>query len=547
MNLSIDFSLLPGYSKLFIDFINKVPFFCNSRFPSNNILLNSKEKLFEKSSNFLNRDELVKVIKSSMLDLNFTSTQKINLDNLGNNNSLAVVTGQQVGFLGGPLYTFYKIFGAINLAAQLSEQFKKELNFIPIFWVEDNDHDNLEASQSFLYDKNYSINKLFCSDSVKKEDRTCVSERVFEEDINFKIDSLSEILNNFQFKDEIIIKLKSIYQPGKKWNTAFTELINSWFAEYGLLIIHSSKAREEGLFAPLVQKEISQIGYTDSLINSANKILEKNGYHIQAKSSEINLFFHKNGKRYKIKKAITNDDSYEVNDKFYSKEELKNLAKTNPTLFSPNVLLRNVLQDYVLPSVAYIAGPSEIGYSAQILELYNYFGVEMPEILSRHSFTIVDNHFSNWLKKNSLLPEYFFRNYTNIEKELTTQITDKEITNIFENAKARITMEFTSLQDKISEIDKTLEASALAAKHKSIEQLDHLEKKVISAQKKKNTQLFEHYHQASNFFFQNETMQERYFTPINFIALFGEEKFKTMISDAVSKEADKHYYLMQNF
>ncbi|TAL67942.1 MAG: bacillithiol biosynthesis cysteine-adding enzyme BshC [Bacteroidetes bacterium] len=536
-----EFDKLPGFSKLFCDYINHNPFF-DERFPSNKLLNDNSIYLKSISDNYKNRNSIKSIIEKSTNNIELNNKQKENLEKLGQPDTLTVVTGQQVGFLGGPLYTIIKIFTAINLANKLSNKYQ-DLNFIPVFWIEDNDHDNLEASQATIYNAEYELKHLSCMEGLSKEDRTCVSERKFDDSIFKAISNAIESLAESQFKESLINKLNTIYKPEIKWNDAFISLLNSWFADKGLLYIKASEARQSRLFRELILKELENIGKTKQIINDANQKIEKSGYHIQAKAYEVNVFIHENEKRYKIIKTKYDNLTFEYDSRLISLDELKQKAEKEPELFSPAVLMRPVFQDYILPTAVYIGGPSEIGYSTQIKELYDYFNVSMPAFLPRHSSTFINTQIQSFLEKQKIEPIYFTKQFDEIEKELNDILFDKEVEKVFEKARKQINDNYEEIQNVLSKIDATLIRTGASACHKSLENLLWLEKKVNSAQKRVNQLIYDKFRQISNYFFPEGTMQERMFSAINFMNEIGEEQILKMIDEFTKAEPERHYYL----
>ena len=538
---SYTFDKLPGFSKLFCDFIQNKPFF-DERFPGNKKIIEDASYLKNISEKYRNRKQIKSIIENSCLSIELNNLQKHNLEQLTKENTLTIVTGQQVGFLGGPLYTLIKISTAINLAEKMDQKYA-DLKFIPVFWIEDNDHDNLEASQATIFNTDYDISHLSCMEGLSKRERTCVSERKFDNSILITIHNLSLFLPEEKFKQEIIEKIKSFYKPHKFWNDSFIELLNSWFSNKGLLFIKASEARKSGLFNELILNELEYIGNTQQIINEANEKIEQNGYHIQAKAFEINVFLHEGSQRYKIDKSKADNSKYECGSNHFSIDELRNKAEKEPHLFSPAVLLRPVFQDFILPNAAYIGGPSEIGYSAQIKELYEYFNVSMPAFLPRHSASFIDNRILRFLEKQKLEPLYFTMKFIEIEKDLKNNLFDKEIEKVFEKARGQIKDNYDEIMEVTSKIDATLIRTGVSACHKSLVNLDWLEKKINSAQKRVNQLIYGNYRQASNFFFPKGTMQERMFSAINFMSVVGEEQFIKMIDELTKEKGDKHYFV----
>jgi bacillithiol biosynthesis cysteine-adding enzyme BshC len=496
---------LPGFSKLFCDFIDGNEFFDN-RFPFNKKLTDT-DALNTMANKFSGRAELSLLIQSSMNSIELNYKQKENLEAIANRKSLAIVTGQQAGFLGGPLYTLLKAKTAINKAT--------ELQFVPVFWVEDNDHDNLEASQAVVYDRDYKVRHIFCESEPQKNDRTCVAYKKYNDYIKIALDEIESCLPLNDYAQKVIEQLRKIYVPGKRWGIAFIELVNLWLADSGILFVSATKAREMGLFASLASKEIENLGKSTEIIKSANEKLEAAGYHIQAKSLPINLFLHNADKRNKI---YFEENKFRIGEKIFSLGDLQMIAANDNTAFSPNVLLRPIFQDKVLPTAAYIGGPSEIGYCAQIHELYEYFGVSQPAILPRDSATIILPAIARFLEKNSLDASYFYRNYLEIETEVKKSINDNNINETFNSSKQSIDAIFESIDKIAASIDGGTSGAVGATKHKTMQLLSDLEKKINSAQTKKHSIIFNKYRQASNLIYPEGTHQERLISPISFMA-----------------------------
>ena len=299
----------------------------------NQQLFYSSEILSERADSFERRDVLCGAIKETMQNVVLSESQERNLKNLCNNKTLATITGQQVGFLGGPLYTLFKAMSAIRLAEQLENEYKTSnanLNFVPVFWIEDNDHDSLEASKISIIDSKNEPCDFYASSSKQSGDRKTVSNLELRNDIADEIEKLTSALPETPFKEELVQKIKHIYAPGKSWRDAFVELMQYILADTGILFLSASLLRRSGVWSDLVKKELESIGTSTSLVNLANTILDINGYHIQAKTSDINLFYHENGERLKIEENSNESQKYRIGEKEYHYKELRELAEEHP-------------------------------------------------------------------------------------------------------------------------------------------------------------------------------------------------------------------------
>lgn len=531
----IPYRNIPGFPRLFLDY-NEKSEFLESRFPGNNILssdknIESETELLEFAIKFDKRDNLIELINKSSSCFILNDIQQSNLELLAKDNTLCVVTGQQVGFLGGPLYTVFKAISAIDKAKKLSAKYPS-LNFVPVFWVEDNDHDGFEAAIIYLLDKEHKIFKTNCCPECQKNDRTIVGNRVFSDNITEIIDEIVSKLPTTEYTPEVVALLKDIYKPGELWSAAFIKFTNYLLGETGLLFARGSDALSMGLFDKLANKELSQDISSYSRINEANDLLSANGFDIQAKNTTINLFHHSG----KIREKVQTDElsgSMKIGESTYSREELTEMSVREIGSFSPNVLLRPVFQDSIIPNIAYVAGPAEIGYCAQIAEVYDFFGVRMPAFLPRHSLSVLDKKATRVLSKLQREIGFFHRNYQEILNEYTEAIKNDE-------TESKISILYKELEDLFDELgslaeaeDKSLIPSVQGAFLKSKQSIEVLHKKIISAQKRKHADTFAIIEFAANSLYPHSTLQERIFSPLNFLNSSGKTHFINTLIEAI--------------
>lgn len=535
---SIDFRELPGFSKLFCDFLDDESFF-DGRFPNNLQLFTDTDKLKQKAELFADRNRLVSIIRESMNCVVPDEQQERNLDLLNRNNALAVVTGQQVGFLGGPLYTLYKAYSAVSMAEKLHAIYK-ELEFVPIFWVEDNDDDLVESSRIFSIDKKDEVVLFDCHNNLEMPAKEMVAYKTFDEKILSILNDFYDSLPDSKYKEDAINLVSDIYKQGELWKDAFIKLVNTIMKDTGILFVSASKAIASGICKKLVIKEIKGQGETERIITKHNKELEQAGYHIQAKVSSCNLFFTEGTQRKKINFSAE-DNKYYINQKPKVSEELIKIAEDAPGLFSPNVLLRPIFQDYLLPTAVYIAGPSEIGYCAQIREVYEYFGVEMPAFVQRHSATLLDKKSLKALEKEGLF--FFLRRYEEIEKDTTESLiddaTESDIKTIIDN----INDKFDELRNLAVQTDKTLGLSVDAAKSKAEHLIINLTKKIAASRKKQYASVLDLYKHTSTIVYPKNSLQERMITPLYFIGRFGLQNLRDILRELTFNSSKQHNLL----
>lgn len=543
MLYSYPFSSLTGFSKLFVDFFDSEASFFSERFPSNSSLLSSESFVERRAKNFKQRKQLLELIHNSCKEISFSKEQILNFNSLSKDNTLVVVAGQQPGFLGGPLFILYKSLSAIYLSFKLKEIYPN-FNFVPIFWVEDNDHDSYESSQIYSLDtdSNNEVVHFFCCSDCKKTDRIPISEKTFNEGIEDVVNHFLAVSNGFEPNPELNNFIAEIYKMGKEWSSSFIKVLNYLLCENGILFIRSSVARKMGLFAPIITKEIDNSGQSNNLIESANTLIESYGYHIQAKTNTVNLFLHIGKERHKIL-WDSERHLYQIGNELLNYNELVLIARNKSTNFSPNVLLRPICQDWITPNIASIVGPSELGYSAQLKELYEWFEVDMPAIIPRHSLTILP---TSLFKNQASLPDvaFYLQPMSNIESILFQKLRNKEIQEVIDRSYRSIQHIFTTLKEAAISLDKSLEKSADSHCKKATNIMEDFERKLISAEKRRLFKEIEPHRNINSFVYPNGSLQERMITLLFPFSISTHKEFFKKTGEIFSQPNNAHYIIL---
>lgn len=534
---SIPFRSLKGFSSLFCDFIDKKEFIL-SRFPHHDHNTQSEEELLHAASQF-SRTNLSAAMNLTMSHADITEKQKNNLTFMQSGNSLAIVTGQQVGFLGGPLYTFYKIATAISVAESLTSQ-HKNLNFVPVFWIEDNDHDKQEAATAFLSDKTGQPTQFMCPSDEKNPTNTTVSSLTLSDSISTVLNAIEEQLPESDFAKEFINSLRQSYTIGAEWSTSFIGLLQKWFGNKGLLFIRSSDARRSGSFKDIILRELSSPDMTLSAVLKANELLLRNGYQPQAKPSSVNLFYHSGMVRTKI---TTDNGIYSAGDTKWTKAELTQEATDFPERFSPNVLLRSLCQDSLLPTYAYIAGPGEIAYLAQLAECYEQFGIRMPMIMPRHSATFLFANHQRLLEKSDKTLEFYLRPIAEIEQDLSADLDDGVLASLQTETNEAITKALHPIGEFAKQTDASLTGSFGSTQKAVQDSVETLLKKIKAAQKRQQQTVFDRTRTLTSFLFPEAKLQERVYGIGALLTKTTEQSFFEALDLLTSMPTDKHYII----
>lgn len=529
-----------GFSRLFVDFIASGERI-QSRFQANAALSDTTNTfasvLASEAASREYRAQVIEAIEATMHQIQRTPAQERNIQALLQSHTLTVTTGQQVGLLGGALYTMLKGWTAVATAQNLAKA-HTTLQFVPIFWVEDNDHDIDEISRISLINTQGDAYTLQASWNLKPE-RTAAADVVYDETIEATITEAIEALPNSEHSHSVAELLRTTYTSGTPVVAAFVSILQAALGEAGILFVSAAELRKRGLFKTIVKKELETTGASAQLVEQASTTLTSHGYHAQAQASAANLFLHTDGKRHKIN-AAEGDDTFQAGEIRYTHNELLKIAETEPHRFSPSVLLRPVVQDAVLPNVAYIGGPGEIAYLAQIQELYPHFGLTPTATLARHSATLLDNRTAQVCEKLGVPAEFFFRRYAEIEQDIMHQQENKALVSALDSTKATIEQAFTDLLPHITALDPTLAPTSDRMKHQALQGITDLEAKIRKAQKRLEETTLGKARKAASLLFPEGGLQERALPYLYFAAKVGFEALAGTMQELAKQEATAH-------
>jgi bacillithiol biosynthesis cysteine-adding enzyme BshC len=532
----ISYSEIPENTKLFLDYINnfdKVQKFYKYNFRDKESFISKFQQLKEYPREF--RAELSTIINSQYKDLAPSSKTLKNISLLKNKETLAIVTGQQLGVLGGPMYTFYKIITAIKLASHLSERFDS-YHFVPVFWLEGDDHDFDEVRMINILNDNNEIIKISYSDDTLEEElnRGSIGHLKFTDSISKFLNEFEAQLRDTEFKTQLMENLRNLYKEEKTFKDSFKELLFWLFDQYGLIIFDPQDARVKELLKPIFKKEVSNFrSHTENLVNTSAKLEEL--YHAQVKIRPINLFYNYDEGRYIIE-PFENEFRLKGKRKKFLIDELVALIDAEPDKFSPNVLLRPVCQDYLLPTAFYIGGPSEIAYFAQILPLYEFYNVDPAIIYPRSSATIVEKSVKTILDKFELELNDLFTDPNKLKNQIISTVSENNLENLFKNSKNKIDLVFDELKEKLFEIDKTLLEVNSKYRIKVLTYFDELNAKASEAQRKRYEITLRQIDKASLILYPNQILQERELNFFQFANKYSTEFLKKIFDDlAINK------------
>jgi bacillithiol synthase len=455
-----------------------------------------------------------------------------NIDLLGNENTVAVVTGQQVGICSGPLYTIYKTVTAIKLAEQLSAQFP-DYNFIPVFWVENEDHDFEEINKLNVLNpagEVQTIEYLFGGKPFERNPGP-VGSVVIDSFIDNFFDRLQAQLQESEFKLPLFTALRGYYRSGATLGVAFVGLMNQMFEDSGLVFLDPANVELKKILKPVFQKEIAGLSKTSQMVIDTSAGLEEH-YHAQVKAKSINLFMLHKGGRYLIEPR-ENDYSLKGTRQFFSKEELNNIVENSPELISPNVVLRPICQDAILPTLAYVGGPSEVAYFAQLKPVYEFFDVQMPVVYPRASVTIMEEKVKNILEKFQVDFTEIWSDIDPLLIRIAEQVSEVKVDVLFDQLHRRIHEAVAESRFGIQQIDPTLSGAIDSTLSRIESQLNVLKEKAQSAQQRRQEVTIKQIQKVAANIFPKSNFQEREFNVVYYMNKYGPDFVKWLSGEII--------------
>ncbi len=456
-----------------------------------------------------------------------------NIDLLGNDTTFAVVTGQQLGFFGGPLYTIYKAITTVKLANKLSQDYP-DYNFVPVFWLEGEDHDFDEINKTKYLNSNNELSVVEYLFGGKPLERNigATGNIIIDEHIEQFFLSIESTLPKTDYSLALFELMKGYYSKGNTFLKAFAGFFNHVYEDSGLIFINTNQPDFKKILSPLFVNEINSNSQASKLVIQKSVELEDH-YHAQIKAKALNLFmFHKGG-RHLIEPSDSGDYYLKNLRQRFTKDELLSVAVNNPELLSPNVVMRPLCQDTLLPTVSYVGGPGEIAYFAQLKPVYEYFNVVMPIIYPRASVTLIEEKIKKVLEKYSLEVEDLFGEIEPILSKVSEQVSEVKVDSLFESLNIRINEAVNEARFGIQQIDPTLNGSIDGMLLKFQQQFDVLKQKTQKAQQQKEEVSLKQIKKASLNIFPNENFQEREFSVIQYLNKYGPDFVKWISNEIV--------------
>ena len=506
-----------AFSKLIIDYVNgdtRLKDF----YSSESSLEGCAEVMQAYKTKTTERHLLVKVLKEQYtISKVKQSTPLISaIDSLLNETTFTVCTGHQLCLFTGPLYFIYKIVTTINLARELKNKYPAN-NFVPVYWMASEDHDFEEINHITVFEKQISWNYSEQRGPVGKLATTTLAP-VLEE--------LTTLLGPSVNGQALSDMFNEAYLKHTTLSEATRHLVHTLFGDYGLVVLDAADKQLKQLFIPFIKEEVIQLSNYKTVNDTITK-LNNIGFKQQVNPRPINLFYMKDNLRERIEKV---ESGYLVVNTaiVFTEEELLQAINDTPEYFSPNVILRPLYQQVLLPNLAYIGGPGELAYWLELKTMFDKNKVIFPALWLRNSVLIIDAKSTKLIEKFNFTANDLFTDADLLTNKYMMQVNTDGLALAEEEVQIKQT--FSGIVEKAQKVDITLKASVEAELQKIINALKTLENKLIKAEKQKNETTVTQIKKLKQKLFPQGKLQERNDTFIPFYLQYGKEFIGLLIT-----------------
>lgn len=491
------------FSKLFLDYI-KGDSVLRKHYAYEPKIECFQQVIEDKAKENTNRPLLVTVLREQYSTIEAWELQKNNIDLLLNKNTFTVCTGHQLCLFTGPLYFIYKIISTINLSETLKKNYP-EYNFVPVYWMASEDHDFAEVQSINLFGKKISWNM----------DAKGAVGNLKTDSLNLVIDELKQILGESENSKELIQLFTDAYLKKSNLSDATRYMVHQLFADHGLVILDGNDSRLKNEFSEIIKDDI--INNTNyKLVNETISELESAGFKAQVNPREINCFYMIDNLRERIEHIHNTDLEEGRRDVFnvintsitFTKEELLKELTGHPERFSPNVVLRPVYQQKILPNLAYIGGPGELAYWLEYKRMFDHHNINFPVLIPRNFALLTDGKTNQQIQKLGFTINDLFKDVDVLIKEFVNKNANSELS--LKEQEEKISIVFAEVSQKAMAVDITLKGSVEAELQKALNALKNLESKLVRSEKQKQETNINQIKKVKEKFFPEGALQERY-------------------------------------
>ncbi|MFB3923570.1 MAG: bacillithiol biosynthesis cysteine-adding enzyme BshC [Terriglobia bacterium] len=462
-----------------------------------------------------------------------------NIRRLGEAGTFAVVTGQQVGLLSGPAFTLYKALTAVKLAQSLSLQ---GLPCVPVFWLATQDHDLAEVAQIATFDDEYNLVPLH-DPGERPAPRSPVGYVKLTENIEVALGDLEKALPPGEPRERLLRDLRDCYQPGVTWSLAFARWMARLFRPCGVILLDPLDQEVESVTHPVFARALEESEALRSRLLARSRALEAAGYHAQVRVTDEStlVFVMRDGNRLPLQQRA--GDFFLDGTEHVSLKELRAGAGQGRFHFSANALLRPVVQDLLLPTLAYVAGPSELAYLGQSQTLYESFGRPQPIIFPRAGFTLVDRRIQRLLEKYKLEVEDVWESEEHLRQKIAAAGLSEGWAERFDRSETELAALLERMRGDIETLDPTLLDTLKHAQEKMRYQLEKLKGKLSRAALQRSELLSRHEQALRKSLNPERDLQERRVGGVSFLGRAGYELLDRILAQIHTQSSDHQVFV----
>jgi len=512
----LPFTQIPHTTRLFLDYLTYTPsvrsFYPRSPMFSEWVKDESRCVVYDAAR----RGKVGEILERQNRAWGASSKTLANIDRF-KRGALAAVTGQQVGLFGGPLFSIFKALTAVKLAEEATAG---GVDCVPVFWLATEDHDLAEVSHVALLSEHGLPERLAVGS--RGVDDAPVGAVKFGPEIEPVVERAAALLGD----SEVTTWLREAYRPGESLGSAFALLFARLFADSGVILLDPADKDFHDLAKPLFRAAIEQAPELDEALLTRGKALEAAGYHQQVKvtSATTLLFEVKNGARTVVRRKNNGaQGEFAVGEERISANELVERIEQAPEKFNPNVLLRPVVQDYLLPTLVYTGGAAEVAYFAQVAVVYEKLLGRVTPILPRFSATLLEAKAERIMTRYQLSLPDVLQGPEKVREAIAARSLPPDLQARFEEAYASIERSMVALRESIGRLDSTLIDTAESTRTSMSHQIDRLRARVSRAEQQRNEVITRHADALSHALFPEKALQEREVAGVSFVARYGTE------------------------
>src|SRR5467141_1705989 len=529
---ALAFRQLPHQPKLFLEYLDHFErvkaFYAHP--PKMQVVTRTARKLDYPRER---RTEVAELLRKQSIALGAGAETQSNLARL-EKGAVAIVTGQQVGLFSGPAYAIYKALTAVQIAEELT---RGGISAVPVFWMATEDHDLDEVRYATWFDHG----KLRRFELPVLETERSVGEISLGAEVEPFVREAAELLSS-QGNDLLAEYLTESYRPEETYGSAFAKLFTRLFAQQGLILMDPLDPGLHRVATPLYQHALAERDALNEKLLQRGKDLDRAGFDAQVKvtSRSTLLFYLGEG----VRQVITaSNGKFQAGDKSWPRDELIHLTHAEPGKFSPNALFRPVVQDYLLPTAAYVAGPAEISYFAQSEVIYRHLLGRMPVMLPRAGFTLVDAKAKKLLHRYGLTVENVWGGPQELRHKMESRSVPGALAKNFDRTQKQLAKMLAQLGKQMEKLDPTLRGTVERDRKRIEFHIDKLQRKAGRAQDKKAGLISTHEQYLESLLYPHKALQSRELCLLPFLARWGAGGLSELQKLASGKKIGHHFIL----